>query len=352
MSTASSSNTTERIPTARPLLDVRGLTVHFPVNRGWFGRRSGTVRAVDGVDFVLRPGETLGLVGESGCGKSTLSRAVMGLVPLTAGEVFLDGRRIDRLDSHAFRAARRRMQMVFQDPFASLNPRMTVAEIVREPLDVFGLYPTRERPLHVMRLLETVGLNPRFINRYPHEFSGGQRQRIGIARALAVEPKVLILDEPVSALDVSIQAQIINLLAELRERLGLAYVFIAHDLSVVRHLADRTAVMYLGKIVETGPTAELFAAPRHPYTKALLSAIPLPDPQAERARRRIPLLGDIPSADTFYTGCRFADRCPLADAECVRTQPPYELRDVAGGTHLTACFKAGEPIPSLQVAAS
>jgi oligopeptide transport system ATP-binding protein len=245
-----------------PLLEVHDLKVHFAMRSGWLGRTNSTVRAVDGVSLTLQAGETLGLVGESGCGKSTLARAIIGLQPVTEGEIYLTGKRIDQLDAAQFAVVRRQIQMVFQDPFASLNPRMTVAQIIQEPLDIFQLHTPRERKLRVLQLLELVGLNPRYLQRYPHEFSGGQRQRIGIARALALEPKVLVLDEPVSALDVSIQAQILNLLMELKNELKLAYLFIAHNLGVVRHLADRVGVMYLGQIVEQGPTAAVFDQPR------------------------------------------------------------------------------------------
>jgi len=320
-----------------PLLDVRGLRVHFAVRRNWFGQPTATVRAVDGVSLSINPGETLGLVGESGCGKSTLARALLGLVPVTGGEIWFEGERIDELTNAERLSMRRRMQMVFQDPFASLNPRMTAGRIIAEPMDIFGLHSPRDRPLHVLRLLELVGLNPRSLNRYPHEFSGGQRQRIGIARALAVEPRLLVLDEPVAALDVSIQAQVINLLLELQTRLGLAYLFIAHDLSVIRHLSDRVGVMYLGRIVESAPSEELFARPLHPYTQALLSAIPLPDPAREAARQRIVLQGEIPSPDQTRPGCPFADRCPIADWDCFRLAP-----QLLGERHAVACLKVEE----------
>jgi oligopeptide transport system ATP-binding protein len=326
----------EPAPETEPaLVEVQDLCVHFQTRRGWFGLKRGLVRAVDGVSLQLNAGETLGIVGESGSGKSTLARGILGLVPVTRGAVFYDGERIDDLRESARRAYRQQMQMVFQDPFASLNPRMTVAQIIREPLDLFNLHPRSERPLHVLRLLELVGLNPRFVNRYPHEFSGGQRQRIGIARALALEPRVLVLDEPVSALDVSIQAQVINLLAELRTRLGLAYLFIAHDLSVVRHLCDRVGVMYLGRIVEMGPSEAIFTNPKHPYTQALLSAIPIPDPVVERQRQRIALTGEIPSPEKFYHGCRFAERCPKSELQCDQHSPA-----LLGERHQVACHFA------------
>lgn len=319
-----------------PLLDVRDLRVHFPFARGPLWRRvRGAVRAVDGVSFQLRAGETLGLVGESGCGKSTTARAIVGLVQPTEGEVWLAGRRIDGLSAAEMRPERCIVQMVFQDPLASLNPRWTAAEIIREPLALFGLLPRREQLAEVVRLMDLVGLNPRHLYRYPHEFSGGQRQRIGIARALAVRPKLLVCDEPVSALDVSVQAQVINLLQDLQRDLGLSYLFIAHDLSVVRHLSHRIGVMYLGRLVELGPAEQVCAAPRHPYTQALLSAAPVADPVVERARQRIVLQGEIPSPDRVYAGCPFADRCPIAETACRST--PQQL---TGEEHAVACMKA------------
>ncbi|MFO0868633.1 MAG: oligopeptide/dipeptide ABC transporter ATP-binding protein [Pirellulales bacterium] len=319
-----------------PLLEVRGLKVHFPGRGRWFGPRS-MIRAVDGVSFSIRPGETLGLVGESGCGKSTTARALVGLVRPTAGEIELDGQRIEGLSEAGLRAHRRTIQMIFQDPFASLNPRMTVGNIISEPMDIYGLHAPRDRQLEALRLMRLVGLDPRFLNRYPHEFSGGQRQRIGIARALAVQPRLIVCDEPISALDVSIQAQVINLLMRLQQQLGLAYLFIAHDLAVVRHIAHRVGVMYLGRIVEMADSATLFAHPRHPYTQALLSAAPVPDPQRERQRQRIVLQGEVPAPDRVYPGCPFADRCPIVEAAC-RTAPP----PLTGDTHQTACFRAAE----------
>ncbi len=325
-------------PSEQPLLEVRDLQVYFPFHRGPFYRREkGFIRAVDGISFTVRAGETLGIVGESGCGKSTAARAILNLVRPTSGEVFWEGRPIAGLSDRAMLPFRRQMQMIFQDPFASLNPRMTVGAIVGEPMRIFGLHDARKRKLETMRILDMVGLNPRFLNRYPHEFSGGQRQRIGIARALAVQPKLIICDEPVSALDVSIQAQVINLLQDLQRQLGLAYVFIAHDLSVVRHISDRVGVMYLGKIVELAPAEQLYKNPRHPYTQALLSAAPLPDPAAERARKRIVLTGEVPSPDKVYAGCRFADRCPIAQPECRVDSPP-----LLGHPHEVACFLAQE----------
>jgi len=310
------------------LLAVENLHVAFPPWRK-------PVRAVAGVSFELFRGETLGLVGESGCGKSTTARAIVGLNHAQAGSVRLDGREILG-DRSALREARRRVQMVFQDPYASLNPRMTVGDIVAEPLVIHAVGDARERQLRTIELMLQVGLDPRFLNRYPHEFSGGQRQRIGIARALALDPEVLLLDEPVSALDVSIQAQVLNLLASLREERGLSYLFIAHDLSVVRHLCDRVAVMYLGQIVEIGLRREVFDDPRHPYTKALLSAVPVPDPVVELQRERILLHGDPPSPDRERVGCAFAARCPVAVDRCRREAPALE----AHGGQLVACFEA------------
>jgi oligopeptide transport system ATP-binding protein len=321
---------------ASPLLDVRNLSVHFPFRRGGlFNAQHGFIRAVDGVSFQVAAGETLGIVGESGCGKSTTARAIVKLVRPTGGEVYLEGQRIDRLSDREMLPYRQQIQMIFQDPFASLNPRMTIGNIIAEPMHIFSLYERSQRKLEAMRLMDLVGLNPRFLNRYPHEFSGGQRQRIGIARALAVQPKLIICDEPVSALDVSIQAQVINLLMEIQEKLGLAYVFIAHDLAVVRHIAHRVGVMYLGRLVETAPKSELYANPCHPYTQALLSAAPIPDPVAERERKRIELQGEVPSPEKIYVGCSFADRCPIADPSCRETQPV-----LTGGIHKVACFKA------------
>ena len=327
----------------RPLLEVRDLRVYFPFSRGWlFNRQRGFIRAVDGVSFTVHERETLGLVGESGCGKSTTARAILNLVEPTGGEVLWQGERIDGLDDGDMLPYRRQMQMIFQDPFASLNPRMTVGQIVAEPMRIFRLHDRRRRKLETMRLLDMVGLNPRFMNRYPHEFSGGQRQRIGIARALAAQPRLIVCDEPVSALDVSIQAQVINLLVDLQTRLGLAYLFISHDLSVVRHISDRIAVMYLGRIVELADADALHRNPRHPYTQALLSAAPIPDPVRERQRQRIILRGEVPSPDRVYPGCPFADRCPIAEARCREIVPPLD-----GRQHLVACIKAPpEEVPA------
>jgi oligopeptide transport system ATP-binding protein len=330
---------------APPVLSVRNLVKHFPVrSRGLLRRQVGEVHAVCGVSFDLAERETLGLVGESGCGKSTTARVLLNLQPATSGEVSYQGRELTSLSRSEMRALRRDLQIVFQDPYASLDPRMPVNEIVAEPLRIHGLYGDEGRTV-VRDLLRTVGLKPEHGNRFPHEFSGGQRQRIGVARALALRPKVLVLDEPVSALDVSIQAGVLNLLDELQSELGLSYLFVSHDLSVVRHIADRIAVMYLGTIVETGTSRELFEGPAHPYTQALISAIPLPDPRKERARERITVVGDVPSPADPPSGCRFRTRCPkfaneLTESErtaCVE-QPP-ELIDRGQG-HPAACHYA------------
>ena len=309
-----------------PFLEVRDLARHFPAGeRSWSGAPRQVLRAVDGVSLDLQRGESLGLVGESGCGKSTLARTIVGLYPATSGSVRFEGTELTSLSRSAWRPYRRRIQMIFQDPYASLDPRQTVAQILDEPLRLFGMGRRRERRLRALALLDAVGLNPRHVNRYPHEFSGGQRQRIGIARALAGEPDLIVCDEPVSALDVSIQAQVINLLAELRERFGLAYLFIAHDLAVVRHLCERIAVMYLGRVVEVADRETLFRAPSHPYTRALLSAIPHPDPEIERTRERIVLTGDVPSPLDPPSGCPFHPRCPsrgeVAGDRCAHEVP-------------------------------
>jgi oligopeptide transport system ATP-binding protein len=346
-----SAPTTERTSAdprrGEPILSVRGLEKHFPIKGGGLLKRTvGAVRAVDGVDLDLYPGEVLGLVGESGCGKSTTGRAILNLQPATAGSVVFQGREIVGLDRKKMRPLRRDIQLVFQDPYASLNPRLPVFDIVAEPLVIHGLTKNNdELRARVRELVETVGLNPEHTNRYPAEFSGGQRQRIGIARALALQPKVLVLDEPVSALDVSIQAGVINLLEDLKNTLGLSYLFIAHDLSVVRHISDRVAVMYLGRIIEIAERDELFERPAHPYTQALLSAIPLPDPRRERARQRIIISGDVPSPANPPSGCRFRTRCQkfanvLDDAQrekCMTDDPALEDR---GAGHLNACHFA------------
>ncbi len=319
------------------LLDVQGLEMHFPITRGIiFQRQVGAIKAVDGVNFALYRGETLGLVGESGCGKSTTGRAILQLHRPTAGHVVFEGKDLTETKGEELRKMRRRMQMIFQDPYASLNPRMTVGSIVGEPLEVHGIGSSRkDRQERVQELLKTVGLNPYFVNRYPHEFSGGQRQRIGIARALAVNPAFIVCDEPISALDVSIQAQIINLLEDLQDELNLTYLFIAHDLSVVRHISDRIAVMYLGKIAEVADRDELYANPMHPYTQALLSAVPIPDPVIENQRRRIILEGDVPSPANPPKGCNFSTRCPRVMDICREKEPLF--KDYGNG-HYVACF--------------
>jgi peptide/nickel transport system ATP-binding protein len=320
-----------------PLLEVRDLVKHYPIRRGLFGRENGQVRAVDGVSFDLRQGEVLGLVGESGCGKTTTGRCILRLIEPTSGTVRFDGQDITRLSRHDLRPLRRRMQVIFQDPYSSLNPRLTVGSMLGEALAIHGLARGAKARARVAELLELVGLSPDHARRYPHEFSGGQRQRIGVARALAVEPQLIVADEPVSALDVSIQAQIVNLLQELQRRMGLTYLFVAHDLSVVEHISDRVAVMVLGRIVELAGAEELYRAPRHPYTLSLLSAIPVPDP--ERRRSRIVLKGDVPSPAHRPAGCAFHPRCPMARERCLREEP--RLREVTPG-HVSACHFAEE----------
>ena len=319
-----------------PLVSVSDLKVWFPVASGVMQRTVGHVHAVDGVDLEVKSGETVGLVGESGCGKSTLGRTVIRLLKPTGGTVRFKGEDITHIRGEHLRGLRREMAMIFQDPYASLDPRQTVGDIIGEPIDVHGLAKGRERQDRIRELLRVVGMNPRFADRYPHEFSGGQRQRIGIARALAVEPTFIVCDEPISALDVSIQAQIINLLEQLQSGFGLTYLFVAHDLSVVRHISDRVAVMYLGKIVELTDRQSLYEDPQHPYTKALLSAVPIPDPAVELERERTILRGEVPSPLNPPAGCVFHPRCPIAIEECKQGVP--ELREIRPG-HRAACIR-------------
>jgi oligopeptide transport system ATP-binding protein len=320
------------------LVEVENLTKHFPITRGiLIQRKVGAVQAVDAVSFSIARGETLGLVGESGCGKTTAGRTLLGLYPATDGTITIDGHDVRSAKGRELLAIRRKAQMIFQDPFASLNPRWTVNGIVSEPLRVHRLCKgEKERSDRVAHLLEVVGLSPRLVNRFPHEFSGGQRQRIGIARALASEPLFIVCDEPISALDVSIQAQVVNLLEDLQEQFDLTYLFIAHDLSMVRHICDRVAVMYLGVIVELAERNELYENPQHPYTQSLLSAVPIPDPRAARQRHRIVLEGDVPSPINPPSGCRFHTRCPMASERCSDERPTW--RDV-GGQHWVACHR-------------
>ncbi len=319
------------------LLKVRNLKKYFPISSGLLIQRQvGAVKAVDGLDFDVFKGETLGLVGESGCGKSTTGRTILQLYRPTEGSVEFEGIDLAKLKGEALRKMRKRMQMIFQDPYASLNPRMSVGRIIAEPLRVHNVGSAKEQQEKVQQLLERVGLNPYFVNRYPHEFSGGQRQRIGIARALALNPTLIVADEPISALDVSIQAQVVNLLQDLQQEFGLTYLFIAHDLSMVRHICDRVAVMYLGKIVELADAEELYTNPLHPYTQALLSAVPVPDPEVEQKRQRIILKGDVPSPANPPVGCNFNTRCPVAIEVCFRDEPV--LREVTPD-HWVACHR-------------
>jgi len=327
-------------PMSDPILELKDVRTHFPVLRGFLRTRPvGMVKAVDGVSLTLQRGEVLGLVGESGCGKSTLARTILRLVPATSGTIILEGRNLTAADAAGLKAARRELQMVFQDPYASLNPRLTVFATLAEPMLVHRICPASEVAARVNALMRLVGLEPRFIRKYPHEFSGGQRQRIAVARALAVQPKVVIADEPVSALDVSIQAQILNLLAQLVREMALSMIFIAHDLSVVKHVSDRVAVMYLGKIVELGLATDVIERPRHPYTRALISAIPRPDPDAERGRRPLVLAGDPPTPFHPPAGCSFYPRCPFAQERCSQAVPPLER--LADGREV-ACIRVAE----------
>jgi len=320
------------------LVSVRNLQQHFPINQGIiFQRQVGAVRAVDGISFDVRKGETLGLVGESGCGKSTTGRTILHLSKATGGKIYFEGKDITGIKGQELKRVRRNMTMIFQDPYASLNPRLTVQNIVSEPMVIHGIGTAKERYEKVQELLELVGLSRHYGTRYPHEFSGGQRQRVGIARALAASPSFIVADEPVSALDVSIQAQVVNLMEDLQSRLNLTYLFVAHDLSVVRHISDRVAVMYLGKIVELADRDVIYTTPAHPYTRALLSAVPIPDPRAEKQRKRIILAGDVPSPINPPPACRFHTRCPLAQQICREEAP--EFRDIGGG-HFSACHFA------------
>ncbi|MDG5805383.1 dipeptide ABC transporter ATP-binding protein [Streptomyces ossamyceticus] len=335
--------------TIEPILEVRGLVKHFPLTQGvLFKKQVGAVKAVDGVDFTLGVGETLGIVGESGCGKSTVAKMLVNLERPTAGSITYKGEDITRLSGRALKAVRRNIQMVFQDPYTSLNPRMTVGDIIGEPYDIHPeVAPKGDRRRRVQELLDVVGLNPEYVNRYPHQFSGGQRQRIGIARGLALRPEIIVADEPVSALDVSVQAQVINLLERLQGEFGLSYVFIAHDLSIVRHISDRVGVMYLGRMVEIGRDAEIYDHPTHPYTQALLSAVPVPDPEAREHRERIILFGDVPSPTNIPSGCRFRTRCWKAREKCEREVPPLAVpagfrHGFGPAAHDSACHFAEE----------
>ena len=317
-----------------PLVRVENLTKYFPIKAGILQRKVGDVKAVDGVSFDIWRGETLGMVGESGCGKTTVGRTILRIYYPTSGEIYFDGIPLSSVKNKPLRQMRRRMQMVFQDPYASLNPRLTAGEIVGEPLEIHALARGAEKQKRVAELFEMVGLSREYINRYPHEFSGGQRQRIGLARALALTPDLIICDEPIAALDVSIQAQIVNLMEELQEELNLTYLFIAHDLSMVKHISDRVLVMYVGKVMELADREELYESPLHPYTKALLSAVPIPDPEYEMHRKRIILSGDLPSPAQPPPGCRFHTRCPIAEQKCMLSEPI--LREVRPG-HMVAC---------------
>jgi oligopeptide transport system ATP-binding protein len=330
----------------QPLISIRDLKVHFPVTgRGLLRRSRQIVHAVDGVSLDINSGETLGLVGESGCGKTTLGRAILRLTEPTSGQILFGDQNLAQLSNRELRAHRRHLQIVFQDPYASLNPRMTVGQIIGEPIDTFGLARGDAKKQRVQELMKMVGLSPQFLKRYPHEFSGGQRQRIGIARALAVDPEFIVADEPISALDVSIQAQIMNLLRRLKEEKKLTYLFISHDLRAVRHVADRIAVMYLGKIVELAPAKSLYAEPLMPYTKALISAVPVPDPAVEASRRRIVLEGDVPSPINPPSGCRFHTRCPYAIDECGKIEP--ELVQIKP-QHFAACIRISPEQPDIE----
>ena len=330
---------TDTAVASKTLLDVRDLKMYFPLTSGIILQRVvGYVRAVDGVSFTIERGQTLGLVGESGSGKTTIGRTIVRLYKPTAGEILFDDVDLAKLKGEPLRHARQRVQMIFQDPYASLNPRYTIGSLVAEPMHIYKVASGKEIRERTVELLRVVGLRAEYIDRYPHEFSGGQRQRIAVARALAINPEFVIADEPVSALDVSIRAQVLNLLQSLQQRFHLTYLFVSHDLSVVRHVADRIAVMYLGKIVELGDRDEIYSAPKHPYTKALLSAVPIPDPKVEKRRQRIILSGDLPSPIKIPSGCRFHTRCPMAQDICREVDPPFELKE--GREHYSACHFA------------
>jgi len=326
----------ETLVASKTLVDVRDLKMHFPLTQGIiFQRVIGYVRAVDGISFSIERGQTLGLVGESGSGKTTIGRTIVRLYKPTAGQIMFGDKDLATMEGEELRQARQRIQMVFQDPFASLNPRYTIGSLIAEPMHIYKVASSAEIRERTEELLRVVGLRPEYIDRYPHEFSGGQRQRIAVARALSINPEFVIADEPVSALDVSIRAQVLNLLQRLQKQFNLTYLFVSHDLSVVRHVADRIAVMYLGKIVELSDRDELYAAPKHPYTKALLSAVPIPDPQIEKRRKRIILSGDLPSPINIPTGCRFHTRCPMAQDICRQVEPAFEAQE--GREHYAAC---------------
>jgi oligopeptide/dipeptide ABC transporter ATP-binding protein len=335
----------ETLVASKTLLDVRDLKMHFPLTQGIiFQRVIGYVRAVDGISFSIERGQTLGLVGESGSGKTTIGRTIVRLYKPTAGQILFGDRDLAKMEGEELRHVRQRVQMIFQDPYASLNPRYTVGSLVAEPMHIYKVASGTEIRERTTELLRVVGLRPEYIDRYPHEFSGGQRQRIAVARALSINPEFIIADEPVSALDVSIRAQVLNLLQRLQQQFNLTYLFVSHDLSVVRHVADRIAVMYLGRIVELADRDELYAAPKHPYTKALLSAIPIPDPQIEKRRKRIILAGDLPSPINIPTGCRFHTRCPMAQDICRQVEPAYEAKE--GREHYAACHFSEYVTPS------
>src|SRR5438445_4716304 len=334
----------DTVVASKTLIDVRDLKMHFPLTRGIiFQRVVGYVRAVDGVSFSIEKGQTLGLVGESGSGKTTIGRTIVRLYKPTTGQILFEDTDLAKLGGEELRQIRRRVQMVFQDPFASLNPRYTIGSLIAEPMHIYKVASNAEIRDRTVELLRVVGLRPEYIDRYPHEFSGGQRQRIAVARALSINPELVIADEPVSALDVSIRAQVLNLLQRLQQQFNLTYLFVSHDLSVVRHVADRIAVMYLGRIVELADRDELYAAPKHPYTQALLSAIPIPDPQIEKRRRRIILSGDLPSPINIPSGCRFHTRCPMAQQICREVDPAFERKE--GREHYAACHFSEKVTP-------